>query len=521
MNERNTADQSNKPWIPRVMLTAMRSGSGKTLITCGLLRLLNGRVQGLHAYKCGPDYIDPMFHKKVLGIESRNLDPYFSDKAELNMILNKQKSGYALIEGVMGLYDGIAADTTAGSSYEVAVQTGTPVILIADASKVGRTVISQIKGVLLDDKNRLIRGLILNRISEQFYEKLKPVLIKELAEAGFPHVSCLGGIPAIKGIELDSRHLGLKMPDEIKDINEQVDRVATLVDKYIDVSAVLDIMSTASNIISPPSKSMISSFTNAQGYRKSVDINLAIAIARDEAFCFLYKDNVEMFEERGIDVRFFSPLHDTEIPDGVSALLLPGGYPELYLKELSANESMLEAIREAVNSGMPSLAECGGFMYLHRLVRDECGDEYPLAGVIDGECNYTGHLVRFGYLCIESVNPEITGYDNAPEYIKHLSGMKGHEFHYYDSTSNGSSAVAVKPYNSGKSPDGAGEKSPCDNLHDRSSLSAYNGNRNRWNCMVAGNNGLWGFPHFHYRSDPDFIDAFVEAMEDYARGQFK
>ncbi|MCR5233617.1 MAG: cobyrinate a,c-diamide synthase [Lachnospiraceae bacterium] len=478
--------------IPRVMIAAMRSGSGKTLLTMGFLRLLNQKIQGLHAYKCGPDYIDPMFHTKVLGIESRNLDPYFCDKADLNRILSKQKTGYALMEGVMGLYDGIAADTTAGSSYEVAVHTGTPVILIADASKVGRTIISQIKGILLDDKDRMIRGLILNRISEQFYEKLKPVLIKELAEAGFPDVKCLGGIPFLKGIEIDSRHLGLKMPDEIRNINEQIDKVAGVVDKYVDMAAVLDIMSTASDISTYNSSDISSEYIS----------NQSIAIARDEAFCFLYSDNLEIFKERGIGIKYFSPLYDKEIPAGVSALLLPGGYPELYLKELSSNEDMLRSIRNAINSGIPSLAECGGFMYLHRLVRDEKGVAYPLVGVIDGECTYTGHLVRFGYMCIESVYPENAGTDHFPEYIKLLSGMKGHEFHYYDSTSNGSSAVAVKPYYS-------------------SFISEKNGNRNRWNCMVAGNNGLWGFPHFYYRSAPAFIYAFVQAMEEYAHGQFK
>ncbi len=492
MNDLHTDNQSNILRIPRVMIAAMRSGSGKTLLTMGFLRLLNQKIQGLHAYKCGPDYIDPMFHTKVLGIESRNLDPYFCDKADLNRILSKQKTGYALMEGVMGLYDGIAADTTAGSSYEVAVQTGTPVILIADASKVGRTIISQIKGILLDDKDRMIRGLILNRISEQFYEKLKPVLIKELAEMGFPDVKCLGVIPFLKGIEIDSRHLGLKMPDEIRNINEQIDKVAGVVDKYVDMDAVLDIMSTASDISTYNSSNISSEYTSKQ----------SIAIARDEAFCFLYSDNLEIFEERGIGIKYFSPLHDKEIPAGVSALLLPGGYPELYLKELSSNEDMLRSIRNAINSGIPSLAECGGFMYLHRLVRDEKGVAYPLVGVIDGECTYTGHLVRFGYMCIESVNKEFAGTDHFPEYIKYLSGMKGHEFHYYDSTSNGSGAVAVKPYYS-------------------SFISEKNGNRNRWNCMVAGNNGLWGFPHFYYRSDPAFIDAFVQAMEEYAHGQFK
>ena len=516
MNDLHTNDQPNTMRIPRVMFTAMRSGSGKTLLTMGFLRLLNQKVQGLHAYKCGPDYIDPMFHTKVLGIESRNLDPYFSDKSDLNRILGRQKNGYAVMEGVMGLYDGIAADTTAGSSYEVAVYTGTPVILIADASKAGRTIISQIKGILLDDKDRMIRGLILNRISEQFYEKLKPVLIKELAEAGFPDVKCLGGIPFLKGIEIDSRHLGLKMPDEIRNINEQIDKVAGVVDKYVDMAAVLDIMSTASDISTCISDEISSDLSS-----DLPSANQSIAIARDEAFCFLYSDNLEMFEERGIDIKYFSPLHDKVIPTGVSALLLPGGYPELYLKELSSNEDMLRSIRNAINSGIPSLAECGGFMYLHRLVRDEKGVAYPLVGVIDGECTYTGHLVRFGYMCIESVNKEFAGTDHFPEYIKYLSGMKGHEFHYYDSTSNGSGAVAVKPYYGGECPNGPGEKSTNDNPYNSSFISEKNGNRNRWNCMVAGNNGLWGFPHFYYRSDPAFIDAFVKAMEEYAHGQFK
>ena len=162
------------------------------------------------------------------------------------------------------------------------------------------------------------------------------------------------------------------------------------------------------------------------------------AVARDEAFCFYYPENLQYLEHLGAKIVYFSPIHDKKLPDGTDAILLGGGYPELYLEELARNGSMLDSVRDAIGGGTPSIAECGGFMYLHRMVEDAKGKQYELAGLIDGECRYTGHLVNFGYTQIKALKEDVAG-----DFREALTGMRGHEFHYYDSTANGSDAIYV------------------------------------------------------------------------------
>ena len=222
MNEMTVSGKMNKSGNPRVMIAAAESGSGKTLITCGLLETLRRRGLRLRSFKCGPDYIDPMFHRRVLGVESSNLDSYFMERAAIRHTVKSYSDHYTVTEGVMGIYDGMDVSDIKGSCYEIAQITDTPVILIADASGVGRTVISQIKGILADDSCGLIKGIILNRISEGFYDKLRPIFKAELQKAGYESVKILGGIPKTDGVSIESRHLGLKLPNEIEDIREKI-----------------------------------------------------------------------------------------------------------------------------------------------------------------------------------------------------------------------------------------------------------------------------------------------------------
>ena len=465
--------------VNRVMVAGMKSHSGKTLITCGLLEVLRRRDLDPAAYKCGPDYIDPMFHEKVSGIDCRNLDTFLAGTSGVQRLVADCRSHYAVIEGVMGLYDGADMKSGAGSSYEIASVTETPIILIVDASGIGRTVLSLIKGILADDPEHLIRGLILNRCSAGLYRRLQPVLETELRAAGY-HVRILGPVPLSDNIRLESRYLGLKLPEEIMDIRDKIRRAADLLEEYVDISGVLELMEKAGQKRIPAEAQVPESLLTERP--------LTLAVARDEAFCFYYKENLDMFEKRGVKIRWFSPLHDGQIPEDADGLLLGGGYPENYLEGLSQNRSMLESIREAVNKGMPSLAECGGFMYLHKAVEDIDGNRFEMAGVIDGECRYSGHLVRFGYMEIDAVNRSDRFGD---EFSESLVGMKGHEFHYYDSSCSQDAYVAKKPFRD-----------------------------ERWNCIVAGKNGIWGFPHFYYGSDPVFVETFISRMEQIA-GQEK
>ena len=448
------------------MIAAPSSGSGKTVFTCGLLRVLKDMGLEPVSYKCGPDYIDPMFHRQVLEIGSRNLDSYLMSEAQIKHALGMSGARPAVIEGVMGIYDGSDVSGIEGSSYEIALMCGIPVILCVDARGTGRTLISIIRGILADDTGHLIRGIVLNRISPGFYEKIAPVLTGNLADAGFRDVRLLGFMPKADEIAIGSRHLGLMLPEEISDIRDRIAGFARLINAHIDIDAILQIMDESE------------AFTSEAITPGDVIPKTVLAVARDEAFCFYYQDNIELLEQMGVEVRYFSPIHDDHIPEDADGLLLGGGYPELYLKELSGNRSMLDSVRSAIRGGMPSLAECGGFMYLHKMVYDTDGAGFSLAGIIDGECRYTGHLVRFGYMYISSC-------DETEGPAKVIPGMRGHEFHYYESSLNGDACTCAKP-------DGT-----------------------EWKEMIADSVSLWGFPHLYYGSNPGFAKAFVNSMQVY------
>ncbi|MCR5671617.1 MAG: cobyrinate a,c-diamide synthase [Butyrivibrio sp.] len=457
----------------RVMISAAGSGCGKTTITCALLEALKRRGLDPVSFKCGPDYIDPMFHKKVLGIDAGNLDTYFAGEDGVRRIMSSCEGGFAVVEGVMGLFDGMSADSHRGSAYEIADITQTPIVLTVDGSGVGRTVISLIKGILLDDEKKLIKGIILNKMSSGFFGGLQPVLEKELSKIR-PDVKVLGAFPKNSDLTLGSRHLGLTLPAEIESIKNKIDKAADLLEESIDMKGLLEIMEAA------PQVDIQGAATEDEKDLSSMGEGLTLAASLDDAFCFYYKDNIEMFEKRGVKIKYFSPLNDSTLPENIDGILLGGGYPELHLKELQDNKSMRDSIRDAIIKGIPSLAECGGFMYLHKSVTDPDGNRFEMVGVVDGECSYTGHLVRFGYMEISAASDEALLKD---EFYGSVVGMRGHEFHYYDSSFNGDAFTAKKPLK---------------NI--------------TWNCLHAGENHLWGFPHFYYGSSHSFVDCFVGRM---------
>ena len=444
------------------MIAAASSGSGKTMITCALLQILKDEGLNPVAFKCGPDYIDPMFHRKVLGIDSKNLDTFLAGPNGVRSIVSSAAADehFAVIEGVMGIYDGLSPASDEGSCYEIARITNTPIILVVNAAGIGRTIISLIKGILADDSEHLIRGIILNKISDAFYEKLRPYLHEEIAKER-SDVAILGHIGKCDDISLDSRHLGLKMPDEIDDFKARICRFAKIMQKGCDLKAILDLMdSGAAQAVSSKTRS------RSSGTLGSTLADRTLAVARDEAFCFYYPENLEFLEDLGMKIVYFSPIHDEKVPEGADALLLGGGYPELYLEELAGNESMLRSVRQAIENGKPSVAECGGFMYLHKEICDKSSKAYKMAGVIDGKCRYTGHLVNFGYMQIADVHGPV-----ADDFRKVITGLRGHEFHYYESTAPGDGATIYRP-NSGQSYEG----------------------------MYIDRNRLWGWPHLYYRS---------------------
>ena len=481
------ANKGNMPDLPRVLIAGTGSSSGKTMTTAALLSILKDKGLDPVAFKCGPDYIDPMFHKKVLGIDSLNLDTFLAGQDGVReLVLNAATSGrhYAVMEGVMGIYDGHSPGSPDGSCYEIASITNTPVILVVDASGVGRTVISLIKGVLADDFNKLIKGIILNKMSDGYYDKILPHLKDEVSKVR-PDVVILGHIPRSDDIGIDSRHLGLKLPGEFADINARIARFAKIMEKGCDIEKIVAIMGSDKTVSSKTRSRSCSNVADARLEKTSpsADVStgyfsetfyrpLIVAVALDEAFCFYYPQNLSLLEELGADIVYFSPLHDKTIPQNADVLLFGGGYPELHLSELAANHFMLESVQNAIKNGMACIAECGGFMYLHDAIFDKNGIEYKMTGVIDGKCHYTGHLVNFGYT-------KITGCNNGSDPGSSLAGMRGHEFHYYDSSAT------------------AGDLKLC----KLSSGKEYNG-------MILTDNCLLGWPHLYYPSKPEAVEAF-------------
>lgn len=463
--------------LSRVMIAGMKSGSGKTTFTCALLNILKKRGYNIRAYKSGPDYIDPMFHRTVLGIPSGNLDTCFCDGETIRSIIYNTPCEYAVMEGVMGIYDGIGGISAEGSSYDIAKVTQTPVVLIVDAYGMGSTVCSVIKGILADDEAGLIKGIILNRISERFYLRLAPVL-SEVVGRSNSNARLIGYIPKISDAELKSRHLGLVMPEEIKDINEKIDCVSGVIEKTCDVDAIVSIMEEANVIEESDNRTVKSEET------VDADAKVTIAVARDEAFSFYYEENIELLKQCGARVVEFSPINDRHLPQNVDGILLGGGYPELHLEELSKNVSLKEELKTFVTSGRPVLAECGGFMYLHDTITDADGKAYPMVGAISGSCVNTGHLSRFGYVCAERINGGFDSDEAAGGLIHAFIGTKGHEYHYYDSTACGKSVIIKK----------IGEDKEWEGIH-----------------VNAGQ--VMGFMHLYYPSNPEFITKFVECMK--------
>lgn len=475
--------------INRFMIAAPKSGSGKTMITCALLQLLKDSGKNVSSYKCGPDYIDPMFHKKVLGVHSKNLDTFFTDeKTTVQLFLDKRADGdFAVLEGVMGLYDGLGGIYEQGSSYHLAKVTQTPIILVVDAKGMGKSVLALIAGFLQYDMQHLIKGVMLNRMSKGYYDIIKPLIEKELS------VKVVGYFPEQKDIRLESRHLGLVMPDELADIKEQLDELAGRLKKTIDLDMLLDIAVEAEEI----TKTTNTEQMQIQNQNNTVNI----AVAMDEAFCFYYEDNLRLLEKCGAKLQYFSPLHDTKLPKDCDAMLLGGGYPELYTKELSENVSMRESIKKAFRAGLPTVAECGGFMYLHKYIHDICDDideqnnadvqnntdtqndvsVSQLVGALDGWCHFKGKLVRFGYIELA---------EKHSNFLPPNEKIKAHEFHYYDSTDNGADCVATKPA-TGRS----------------------------YDCVISHDNYWLGFPHLYYPSNPHFAESLVRKAYEYRRNK--
>ncbi len=446
--------------VPRILLGAAASGSGKTLITCGLLQALKNRKLQVTSFKCGPDYIDPMFHSRVIGTKSRNLDSFFADEDTVRYLLEKNARDceISVIEGVMGYYDGLAGISPKASAYDVAKITKTPAVLIVNAKGMSLSTAAFIKGFVEYQEDSQIRGVILNQVSSMMYPRLKQIIEEELS------IKVYGYVPVVKDCVLESRHLGLVMPEEIVDLQQKLMELAEILEKSVDIDGLLELAEHAEEL--PVQESPVAYHTGRK---------IRIALAKDEAFCFFYQDNLELLEEMGAELLPFSPIHDKKLPEHIDGMLFHGGYPELYAKKLSENKEMLVAVCAAVQTGIPYMAECGGFMYLHQEMEDMAGHSWPMAGVIHGKSWRTPRLTRFGYITLE----------DGTCFGEHVGAIRAHEFHYFDSDCCGEAYTAKKP------------------LSSRS-----------WKCIHSDGQGMSGFPHMYYYSNLRVPEQFLRACEE-------
>ena len=457
--------------FPRVMLAAGASGSGKTMITCGILQALQNRNMKVSAFKCGPDYIDPLFHEKVLKTKSRNLDTFFTEEEMTRYLFAKNAAGsdLSVIEGVMGYYDGLGGISTTASAYDLARVTQTPAVLIVNTKGMSLSVLAHIKGFLEYKEKSQIKGVILNRMSPMLYKEMKQMIESEL------HIRCYGCVPTVEDCFLESRHLGLVLPGEVELLEEKLKKLAGILEETLEIDGLLELAATAPEISGEQLKQgyeqeVKNKEIRAEVLQKNAGETVKIALARDEAFCFIYEDNLQLLREMGAEFIEFSPIHDQKLPEEAQGLLLYGGYPELYAQQLEDNSSMRQDICERLKNGLPCMAECGGFMYLHRTMEDMDREKHQMAGVIDGEVYRTEKLGRFGYIELQSCDASVD-----------LGMIRGHEFHYFDSTNCGESFHAKKP------------------LRKRS-----------WNCIHRTESMMAGFPHLYYYSNPAVAEDFLK-----------
>ena len=442
------------------LTAAPASGSGKTAVTCGLLAAFAKRGLSPCAFKCGPDYIDPMFHRSVLSVESHNLDLFLSDKETIKALYRRACFGHkaAVCEGVMGFYDGVGGNIEKASAWHVADTLSLPVLLVLRPKGASLTLAAQVKGLQAFRKESHISALFLNDCSQMLFASLAPMLEKE---TGLP---VLGYLPHMEEAAFESRHLGLYTAGEIEGLKERIDVLAQKLEETTDFERLFSLFS-GEDFKAPEKKAAPSK-------------KVPIAIADDEAFCFRYAETLEALRDAGAVLVSFSPLRDSALPKGIKGLYLPGGYPELYAKALSENRPMRRSIKEAVENGLPTVAECGGFLYLGQELEDTLGVSYPMAGVLPGKGVRKEKLVRFGYASLTAKEDSLL--------FRKGEEIPIHEFHYWDSTENGDAFLAKKP------------------LKNRS-----------WVCGFATSTLYAAFPHLYFLGHPELARRFVKKAESY------
>ncbi len=454
----------------RVVVAGTQSGVGKTTLTLGLMGALKKRGKSIKPFKVGPDYIDPQFHRRVTGVPSRNLDTHLLQETVVEALFQNQvkENELAIIEGVMGLYDGVGTRGHRGSTAHVAKTLGAPVILIINGGGLSNSAAAMVKGYRDFDPQVNVAGVIINHVSGEKHYRL----LKEIIEANVD-VKCLGYLKKNSKIELKSRHLGLVPTEETLELDHKLLQLIEMVEETIDLEGIMELAQGAGAMVPADLPQLGKNYSG-----------IKIAYALDKAFHFYYEDNLDLFRQAGVELIPFSPLADSNLPANIHGIYLGGGFPEVFASQLAANVSIRRDIKEMAHSGLPIYGECGGLMYLTEAIIDFNGDYHEMAGVYKARARMTNRLQHFGYNEIQFV-------DNQLFNTMEIGHICGHEFH----------RAVVEDW------EGAtiyqAKKIRDDKVVDQ------------WECGYSVFNTIAGFSHFHFYSNLAFPRAFMEACQAY------
>ncbi|MDO8672794.1 MAG: cobyrinate a,c-diamide synthase [Dehalococcoidia bacterium] len=404
------AEHTSNSGVPRIVIAGATSGVGKTTVASGIMAALRRRDLRVQPFKAGPDYIDPGYHGLATGTPSRNLDTWMLSSPTLLELFarSSEKADIAVIEGVMGLFDGRTGRDEEGSTGHLAKTLDAPVILVLDVAKTARSAGAMALGYQQFDPALRLAGFILNRVGSESHLQI----VKEAVESatGLPVV---GYLPRKSDMALPERHLGLVPAAEGGSLDGFFDRLADQVEHTIDLSALLAIARAAGELPSYHAKLF-------QGQARSSDFRLAVAA--DEAFSFYYQDNLDLLANLGATIVPFSPLHDSALPAWIAGIYIGGGFPELFAAGLAANDSMRQSVARAVDDGMPVYAECGGLMYLTEGILDFEGGLHEMVGAIPGRTKMHRQRRRLGYVTVRAREDNLL--------LKQGEMVRGHEFHW-------------------------------------------------------------------------------------------
>ncbi len=392
---------------PGFLIAGTHSGCGKTTVSMGLMRAFADLGLQVQPWKAGPDYIDPKFHTIAARRSSRNLDTMLCSPDTVKELYARQQADLSIVEGVMGFFDGAGPCDERGSSAHLAKLLGLPVILVLDARAMARSAAAIVKGFATFDPELELAGIILNRVGSPRHARVLGEAIRE-----YTGIPVIGSIPKDARMALESRHLGLVPAEESEHWDHTFDTIAGVLKEHLDLGRLRQIAAAAGQ-----AETGLAALHPAG----RITCHPRIGIADDAAFNFYYQDNLDLLEDHGAELVRFSPVNDHRLPDSLDALYLGGGYPELHAGQLSANTTMKDSIRQAVEGGMPLLAECGGFMYLCDAIEVD-GHSYPMAGIFPYTASLSRSLRALGYCETQTMRGSIFGEGG--------TSSRGHVFHW-------------------------------------------------------------------------------------------